>query len=159
MSEKEAHTKSRSKKDKEQKSSDPIRLLLPDAETQTFWKLTAADASEYAIRVAKFSRAMNKKEIRTSFRSHGHRWHDIATATQKRRPTAKVLVMPIPSQHSSISCSQEYSTKAKRSNGGENGSTRGTSNKERHEVGSRTGVASDDVSKSKAITGAGTKRR
>ena len=71
-----------------------ICMAFPDAETLAFWRMTADGVDEYAARIAKFSRAVGGKQIRSTVRSSDRRWQDVAIATLRQRPLGTLLVMP-----------------------------------------------------------------
>ena len=86
-----------SKIEKIKKRSAPSKILplsFPDPETAAFWRMTANDLNEYAARIAKFSRAVGGKQIRSTVRSSDRRWQDVAIATLRQRPLGTLLVMP-----------------------------------------------------------------
>lgn len=91
------------------KRSVPFKILplsFPDPETAAFWRMTANDLDEYAARIAKFSRAVGGKPMRSAVESSGRRWRDAATAARSLRPLGKVLVMPMHSDLGSRSSSR-----------------------------------------------------
>ena len=73
-----------------------LRMSLPDDETLAFWKATADDLDEFAARLARFSRALNKEVVAKAVRSPRRRRRGTETSVRSARPRVlgKLLIMP-----------------------------------------------------------------
>lgn len=87
------------KNGREQRPSPKVlRMSLPDPDTQAFWKATAdGGVDEYAARIARFSRTLNKEDdTGKTVRSSPRPQRDTAMSVQRRRTPVlgKLLIMP-----------------------------------------------------------------